>query len=199
MSTPITRTHSISFAMQSSEVTEAALNDPITEVAVLLAQSFREDRKQANDLSDAAEAARLREGEQQVQEMREKASAIRSEGWIRGLTTAASGGCSVIGAGLSFRLSDAATSRMTALFSGGGKAFEGMGSILGNGKAADAQEHQGEADLHDARATAHKVASEKYRNEADDAQRMITKVMDFLENVNESRHATDATASAIRA
>jgi hypothetical protein len=172
--------------------------DPITEIAVLLAQSFREERKQARDASDAAEASRLHEAEQQVQAMRDKASSLRHEGWIKGATMVLSGGCGVLGAGGSIGQSEEDARRTMTRWSATGKGAEGLGVIFGNSYEADAQEHQAEADLHDARASAYKVSSEKYRDEADEAQRMTKKVMEFLEHARESRDATAGAASAIR-
>jgi hypothetical protein len=171
--------------------------DPISEVAVLLAQSFREERQQALEASDAAEAARVREVEEQVQKLRERADSLRDAGWIRGATMAVSGGAGVAGSILSIGTSDA-VSRVTAGFTGGGKVVEGVGIGFEGSHNSAAQRQQTEADLHEGRADAHKVASERYRDEADDAQRMTRKVMDFLENVKQSRDATEGAASGIR-
>jgi hypothetical protein len=192
--------HTTSFATFASADSAPSLeaNDPITEVAVLLARSLREDRKQALELSDVAEAARVREAEAQVAEMRAKADAIRQEGWVRGATMALSGGSSMLGGGLAIGKADTVANCTMTMSSGGAKAFEAIGVGLGNDESAAAQEHQAEADLHDARATGHKVAAEKYRDEADEARRMTKKVMDFLENVNQSRNAAAGTAAAIR-
>ena len=173
------------------------LGDPIADLALVLAESFREDRKQALDAADAAEAARIREAEQQVQEMRNEASSLRCEGWIKGATTMLSGASSMAGAGLSIGKSETAATRILTTFSATGKGAEGMGVGIGSTYAADAKEHQGEASLHDARASAYKVASEKYRDEADEAKRMIKKVTEFLEQAQKTGDAT-AGSAAIR-
>ena len=207
MSTRIegTNPHSASIDMLSSTNRDISVStfddtvgDPITEVAVLLARSFREERKQAQDASDAAEAARVREVEQQVQKMREKADALRTEGWIRGATMAVSGGFSAVGALRAMGKSDADATNTMTTFSACGKGVEGIGMGLGGSYDATAQERQGEADLHEARANVHKVTSEKYRDEADEAQRMVRKVMEFLEQAKASRDATGGAAAAIR-
>jgi hypothetical protein len=182
----------------STSTLDAASGDPITELAVLLAQSYREDRKLARAASDAAEAARVREVEQQVQEMRDKASSIRVEGWLKGGTMALSGGYSMLGACLSIDESDAAAARITTGFSGAGKVVEGLGFGFGTRYGAAAQEHQAQSDLHDARANAYEATSEKYRDEADEAQRMARKSMEFLERMKESEDGTRAAASGIR-
>jgi hypothetical protein len=197
--------HSVSIDMLTSadrdvsvSTIDGAVGDPITAVAVLLAQSFREERKQALDASDAAEAARVREVEQQVQKMRDKADALRAEGWIRGTTMVLSGGFSALGALQSIRKSDADATNTMTRHSACGKGVEGIGTGLGGSYDATAQEHQGDADLHEARAGVHKVTSEKYRDDADEAQRMVRKVMDFLEQAKASHDATAGAAAAIR-
>jgi hypothetical protein len=175
-----------------------AIGDPVTDIAVLLAQSFREDRKQALQASDAAEAARVHEAERQVQEMREQASALRTGGWVKGASMVLSGGCTVAGACLSIGQSDGVAARTTALFSGSGKGVEGIGMGVGESYEATARTHQDEADLHAARSRTHEVAAERYRDAADEAERMIKKAMDFLEQMKESGDMTAGSASAIR-
>jgi hypothetical protein len=184
--------------VSSDSLFDQAFGDPITEVAVLLAQSFREERKQALEASDAAEAARVGAVEQQVQEVRERADSLRDAGWIRGATLAVSGGAAVAGAILSIGKSDETTDRLSTGFTGGGKLVEGVGMGFGGSYESAADKHQGEAHLHEGRADAYKVASERHRDEADEAQRMTRKVMDFLENVKQSRDAAENAASGIR-
>jgi len=183
--------------VSSASLVDQASGDPITEVAVLLAQSFREERKQALEASDAAEAARVREVEQQVQELRERADALRAGGWIRGAAMAFSGAAGLAGAVGSIGESDVDTRRLSEGFTSGGKLGEAVGAGFGGSYDCAAQRHQGEADLHEGRAATHKVASERHRDEADEAKRMVRKVMEFLEQAKESRDATAGAASAI--
>jgi hypothetical protein len=168
--------------------------DPMTEVAILLARSFREDHRQALQRSDVEELARLREGEAKVQEMREKANAIRAEGWARGAMLAVSGGLNIGGA---FTATSKAGDRAMNGLSGMGKLAEGAGSIFGNAYSANAVLHQAESDRHEGRASAHQIASEKYREEANSAQKMVGKVMDFLSNLSQSRTAAEGAASKV--
>ena len=197
--------HSVSIDMLTSadrgvtvSTIDDAVGDPITAVAVLLAQSFREERKQALDASDAAEAARVREVEQQVEKMREKADALRAEGWIRGTTMALSGGCSALGAVKSIGKSDADATHTMTSSAACGMGVEGIGIGLAGSYDATAQERQGDADLHEARAGVHKVTAEKYRDAADEAQRMVRKSMEFLEEAKASHDAAAGAAAAIR-
>jgi len=176
----------------------SGLGDPIPDVAVLLAESFREDRKQALDASDAAEAARLREAEQRVEEMRREADSIRHEGLIKGATTMLSGAATITGALLSIGESDIVARRTMDTFSAGGRCSEAIGTAFGSSFAADAKEHQGEADLHEARSSAYKVAAEKYRDQADEAKRMTKKVTEFLQQMTSTGDATAGSAAAIR-
>jgi hypothetical protein len=173
--------------------------DPITEVAILLAQSFREDRKQARSLSDAAEAARFREVEQQIEQIREKADSLFMEGLIKGGAQIGGGALSSIGGAEALEISEPVKAQATMTrWSGLGDIGEGMGTAIGSGYARDAANGQAAADEHASRAAAHQAASEKYRDEAEEASRMNGKVLELLQNLNETRSATEGAAASIR-
>jgi len=168
-----------------------SLGDPVSDVAALLALLFREDRKHARESSDLEEVARLREGEMRVAEMHEKADEIRDEGLARGLSQIASAACTAAGATASLNENDPHVGEaLSNRWSAGGKGFDATGNILGSGYAAAAVEHQAEADLHDSRADAKKVARDKFAEEANDARQMLQKVMDFVKKMNEVQNST---------
>jgi len=167
------------------------LGDPAAEVAALLAIAFQEDRKHAREASDLEELNRFQEGEMRVAELHRKADEIRSEGWTRGLAQVLSAGCSVAGGALSLKSSDPHQGdALLSLSSGGGKGLEAGGMIMGNGHQAEALDHQSNADRHEARAEASKVARDRFEAEASDAGRMFQKVMEFVKEMNEVRNAT---------
>src|SRR5258708_926211 len=176
------------------------LGDPEAEVAELLAMSFQEDRKNANESSDFQELSRLREGEMRVAEMHQKADEIRREGWARGLSQVLSAGCSVAGGAMSLKADDSHKGdALLSLWSGGGKGFDAGGMIIGNGCQADAVDHQSQADLLESRAEANKIARDKFAEEASDARQMFQKVMEFVKEMNEVRNSTMQAVASFKA
>jgi hypothetical protein len=177
-----------------------SMGDPAAEVAALLALSFQEDRKHANESSDLEELNRLREGERRVAEMHEKADEIRREGWARGLSQVASAGCSVVGGSESLGASDPHKGdALLSLWSAGGKGFDATGTILGNQYQGAAQDDQAEADLAESRMDACRIARDKFGEEANDARQMFQKVMEFVKEMNEIRNATLQTVASFKA
>jgi len=176
------------------------LGDPVAEVAALLAMSFQEDRKHAHESSDLEEANRLREGEMRVAEMHQKADSIRSEGWTRGLSQVLSAGCSVAGGAMSLGASDSRKGdALLSLWSAGGKGFDAGGMIMGNGRQADAVDHQAQADRLESRGEASKIARDKFADEARDVQQMFEKVMQFVKELNDVRNATLQAVASFKA
>jgi len=172
--------------------------DLATEMAILLAKSFREDRKHANESADLEELNRLREGEMRVAELHNKADEIRSEGLARGVSQICGAVCSGVGGG--FALGDPKTAdAYLSIWSGGGKAFDAGGNIIGSGYQANAVERQSEADLHESRGEASKVVRDKFTEEANDARQMATKMLEFVKEMNETRNATLQIAASLKA
>jgi hypothetical protein len=176
------------------------LGDPVTEVAALMAMLFQEDRKHARKSSDLEELNRLQLGEMRVAELHEKADEIRREGWARGLSQVAGSGCSVAGGAMSLNAGDSHRGdALLSLWSGGGKAFDASGTILGNNYQANAMDYQSQADLLESRAEGTKIARDRLVEEANDARQMFQKVLEFVKEMNEVRNATLQTVATFKA
>lgn len=168
-------------------------DDAIAQIAALLAESFRADRKAASQERRMQEAAYRAETQQRVAELREKADAIRKEGLWSGIGLIGSGLLTAGGAGTSLGTDEAA---WTNLGAGSGDAHHGVFKLAAEASRADQTEHDRAAIEHESRAELAKRASEDSSSEVDEARRMLEKVAEFLRGVRDSTNA--AAQAALR-
>lgn len=109
--------------------------DPIDQIAALMTQSFRQDRKQARESARIEERNIMAEGRKRVEAMHDQADAIRKEAYMRGATQIASGGMTLAGA-LEFGSGDDAKSGAIDK-AGENAAGKSAGAVAGDG-AGDA-------------------------------------------------------------
>jgi len=174
-------------------------DDPVSQAAILLVQSFRDERSEARKTAAFAELSRVREGEARVHEMHEKADEIRTAGLVKGIATAAGGVATLTGAAFALgKTSDSASQKAMTFGSGSGKVLESAGSIAGSQYDAQAAHHDANAVGHESLSEAARTAREEATAQANDAKQSAQNVTDALKEISAARNAT-LQAAVIRA
>lgn len=195
----------------------ALSDDLIAQVVSLMAKSFRSDRKDAKRLASTQEQVIAKETGRRVAQMRESAEQARKAAFISGVSMMAGGALQATGAGMSLGASRSTTTsssvtgadgvtttsqltKQSANWSAFGEAASTATQGLGKPFAGIHEDASRAADeaavMHEAAADRSKRAGEEYRNDADDARRMLDKVAEFLKSVRDSQSAS--TQAAIR-
>jgi hypothetical protein len=166
--------------------------DLLTQIATLMAESARDDRKNARKAADAEERVIVAEARKRVAEMRAKADAVEKEGWVGGLTQALGGAMSAGGAAF-FPVAAAGEKAWDKALAAGGETTQGLGQIVARGHAAEQVQREAAASEHEAAAAA---AARRQRNHDDDAAAASDFVRRILELVAEVQRAKQGATSA---
>lgn len=181
-----------------SEATPSLLTDPVTrmlqsgdpaaEVAALLIQSYRQDRRDGRKLMQADEQRIEKEGAARAAAMRAKADATTAQAWATGIGEMAAGGMSA--GGCAFAAPEAGEHDLGRAMSGGGQFLAGMSKPAAAAYGAKASELESEGAQHEASASAMTRAYDRHRDEVDEASDRMKKVLEFIGAAQDAQNAS---------
>jgi len=174
-----------------------ACGDPMEQIAALMARAFREDRKNARESAQLEERHIMAEGRKRVKAMRDEADATRTEAIMRG-------GAKILGGSMQIEAQVQECSDLvgdevdedeyTNVMNGAAKAMDGIGDIAAGGYKADAAEHRADAVEHQSLEAAAERRADQYRNQMNDAQEMLRKISEFLQDVKSAQEGAKRAA-----
>ena len=172
----------------------------LARLAILLTQADQQDRTNARRVEQSADQAAMREENERVQQLRDKAAADGKAAWVSGAFTIAGGLCEIGSAcfpgghepeaGKPFDKREA--------LDGAAKAMPGLGSIWSGSFKADADCADAAAADHQARADASVRLYNEAHEDAQAANESLQKVAQFLDQAQQSRNAARLTAATYR-
>lgn len=177
--------------------------DMFEKIAALLTQSTRQDRKHARESAHLEERNIMAEGRKRIKAMRKEADAIRKEAWVRGGTQVASAAMSFEGTAQLGRDPHATTVHVTSeqyadYLKASAAGTSGIGEIVAGGYKGDQTDLKADAVEHESLSEAAKRRQQQHQSEVDDAQRMLNKIADFLQDIQKAQNEA-AKAAILRA
>jgi hypothetical protein len=175
-------------------------DDAIAQITGMLAKSYRQDRKEAHKLAQLENCNVAAELRKRVAELHEKANDIGKAAMISGLTQIGAGATQIFGATATFwapgqgAAQGAAADNWRLGCEGSAGVMKGGGELGAGIYREDAEHCEANAAQHEGNAEAAKRRGDEYRNEADDAKRMLEKVAEFLKEVRSSQQSAASSA-----
>jgi hypothetical protein len=171
--------------------------DPGAELAMMILQSARDDKKIGKATRQSEEAAQQVAEDAQLKALQEKSDETRTAAIISGVSTVAAGAFTVVGAGATADANTADPKNgevVMAAFDGESKVIDGSGKLFATipqGKADDANK---EATHQEQLAGRHKRAADDAHDDVKDASDMINRAIgyykDYLTAKSDEQRAT---------
>jgi hypothetical protein len=173
--------------------------DSVAALAALLTRADEQDRAHGRALEHTEDAAAMKDADQEVEAMRERADDDEKAAVTNGVAEAAGGALTIGSAFVASPADPKKDINWNTALQGGAKLSEGVGKILAAGYTASAEQDGATAAKFGAASEADVRAYNEAHDEAQAASDAMQKVEQFLDQFQQTNNATRLLAANFRA
>lgn len=183
----------------SSLLPEPTSSGSVAALAMLLTELDEQDRAGARAIQQTTDQAATREEDQRVQAMRQKADDDESQGLASGLAGIAGGALTVGSAFISAPAQGSSGTNWGGVLEGVGKVAPDIGTLVGAGYKAAADQDDADATHFESEADADLRRYSEAGDDVQSANDSLQKVRAFLDQLQQTENATRLAAAGYRA